>query len=134
VGVNDLLIKINEQIMRLNQDVNEFSEDNLKSNYELIDGGLHSLLVDDEMTSELVEQNEEVLAELRELAGENSNIVSDLLAKSKENRLLALANAEKISKRKERLYRNREDIDEMVKRIGAPISLAELFDVDDREL
>jgi hypothetical protein len=134
VGVNDLLIKINEQIMRLNQDVIEFSEDNLKSNNELIDGGLHSLLVDDEMTSELVEQNEKVLAELRELAGENSNIVFDLLAKSKENRLLALANAEKISKRKERLYRNREDIDEMVKRIGAPISLAELFDVDDREL
>jgi ribosomal protein S8 len=86
------------------------------------------------MTSELVEQNEEVLAELRELAGENSNIVSDLLAKSKENRLLAIANTEKISKRKERLYRNREDIEEMVKRIGAPISLAELFDVDDREL
>ena len=134
VEVNERLIEINAQIMQINQDVLEFSEDNLQSNDELISGGLHPLLIDEEMTSELVAENEKSLAELREFAGENSEIVSDLLAKSKENRSVALTNADKISDRKQRLYQNRQDIEEMRSRIGSPISLTELFEIDEREL
>jgi ribosomal protein S8 len=127
IKLNQQLTAVNEEIMQLNQEMLEFNEENLISNQDLMSGALHPLLVDEETLESLAVENEKTLAELEDQADENRQAVVDLLAQSKENRSVVLKNATQISDRKKSLYKNMDEIASMREKIGAPITITDIF-------
>ena len=73
VEANALLIEITDKIMRLNQDILEFNEENLDSNNELIQGVLNPLVVEEGMVEELQAENDLSFEELDRLSSKNRN-------------------------------------------------------------
>ena len=119
--INTLLIETNKMIMKANQASVDFNKENLAINKRFLNGEFHPSKATSDANAERANSNKKRCTEIRNLSKKNTNRLTVLDKKARNNSVNVLFNAAEISKRRDlisehqkKIIQNQEEVARMI--------------------